>query len=86
MALLLMGVSHFAANAQDDFEALRKQAAGGDGKAQLQLALRYRDGKGEAKDHAEAMKWAHRAADGGHAEAMDFVGSAYLRGAVIEVR
>ena len=35
-------------------------------------------------DNAEAMRWAHLAADSGHAEAMDFVGSAYLRGAVIK--
>ncbi len=36
------------------------------------------------QDDAEAMKWAHRAADSGHAEAMDFVGFAYLRGAVVK--
>jgi len=30
------------------------------------------------------MQWAHRAADKGDAEAMDFVGHAYLRGAVVK--
>ena len=63
---------------------LQNQAAGGDAKAQLDLAIRYRDGKGVNKDDAEAMKWAHKAADAGNAEAMDFVGFAYLRGAVVK--
>ena len=64
-------------------DALREKAAGGDAKAQLDLAIRYRDGKGVSKDDSEAMKWAHCAADSGNADAMDFVGFAYLRGAVV---
>ena len=79
-----MGISTLIANDQIEIEALRSKAAGGDLKSQLDLALCYRDGKGIAKDNAEAMKWAHLAADGGNADAMDFVGSAYLRGAVVE--
>lgn len=65
-------------------KALYARADSGDAKSQLELAHLYRDGKGVAKDHAEAMKWAHRAADTGNADAMDFVGSAYLRGAVVK--
>ena len=71
----------------DDTEALRDliaKAEKGDAAAQVALAVRYRDGKGVAKDDAEAMQWAHRAADSGNADAMDFVGFAYLRGAVVE--
>jgi hypothetical protein len=30
------------------------------------------------------MLWAHKAADAGNAEALDFVGFAYLRGAVVK--
>jgi TPR repeat protein len=67
-----------------ELESLRTRAGRGDVKAQLDLAHRYRDGKGVAKDEAEAMQWAHRAADKGDAEAMDFVGHAYLRGAVVK--
>lgn len=63
---------------------LREQAAGGNANAQWQLARIHRDGEGVAKDEAEALAWAHRAADGGHAEAMDFVGSAFLRGSLIK--
>ena len=70
----------------DDLMELQRQAAGGDTKAQVDLAIRYRDGKGVAKDDAEAMKWAHMAADAGNADAMDFVGFAYLRGAVVKRR
>ena len=65
-------------------KALTNRAESGDVAAQLDLAYRFRDGKGIAQDHAETMKWAHRAADRGHAEAMDFIGFAYLRGAVVE--
>ncbi len=79
-----MGSSTLSADDQAELETLRTRAAGGDGKAQFALALRYRDGKGVSKDDAEAMKWAHRAADAGNAEAMDFVGFAYLRGSVVE--
>ena len=84
IASLLMSVSNLSASEQTELEALRHRASGGDGQAQFELARHYRDGKGVAKDDAEALQWAHRAADGGHAEAMDFVGSAFLRGSVIK--
>lgn len=79
-----MSLSLLFADEPTDLDALRSQAAGGDAKAQLDLAIRYRDGKSVTKDDVEAMQWGHRAADAGNAEAMDFVGFAYLRGAVVE--
>lgn len=79
----IMSVSILSASGQSDLEALRSQAAEGNVKAQLDLAHRYQDGKGVTKDPAEALGWAHRAADRGNAEAMDMVGSAFLRGSVI---
>jgi TPR repeat protein len=84
LATLLLMLSLWPADAQTVLETLRVQAAGGDVKAQLDLAIRYRDGKDVTKDAAEAMNWAHRAADAGNADAMDFVGFAYLRGAVVK--
>ena len=69
---------------EGDAPLLIAKASGGDVKAQFDLALCYRDGKGVAKDDAEAMRWAHRSADAGNADALDFVGSAYLRGAVVK--
>lgn len=63
---------------------LTMKAGRGDPAAQLALAIRYRDGKGVAKDDAVAMQWAHQAADRGSADAMDFVGFAYLRGSAVK--
>jgi tetratricopeptide (TPR) repeat protein len=79
----LMSISTLAADDPTGYQALRTRAEGGDAEAQTALAVRYRDGKGVAKDDAEAMRWAHRAADSGNPEAMDFVGHAYLRGATV---
>ncbi|MCB1090220.1 MAG: SEL1-like repeat protein [Verrucomicrobiae bacterium] len=69
---------------EPSLETLRSEAEAGDARAQLGLAFRYRDGKGVAKDDAEAMKWAHQDADQGDFDAMDFVGFAYLRGSVVQ--
>jgi TPR repeat protein len=81
LAVSLMSLSTVSA---DDFAEIKSRAVGGDVKAELELAIRYRDGKGVTKDDKQAMQWAHKAADAGNADAMDFVGFAYLRGAVIK--
>lgn len=72
------------AHADDTMNDLLARAAKNDAQAQVEVAVRYRDGKGIAKDDALAMQWAHRAVDAGNADAMDFVGVAYLRGAMVE--
>ena len=41
-----MSLSTLVADDQIDLETLRSQAAGGDPKTQLDLAIRYRDEKG----------------------------------------
>ena len=84
LAASLMSISTLSADDDTGVETLRSRAHSGDVAAQMDLAYRYRDGKGAAKDEAEAMQWAHRAADRGHADAMDFVGFAYLRGSVVK--
>ncbi len=73
-----------ATDADPNLEALIKKADEGDPESMLKLAIRYRDGKGIEKNDAEAMRWAHQAADQGNAEALDFVGFAYLRGAMVK--
>lgn len=83
-AIWLLGISFLIADDAFDISALETKAIGGNVSAQLDLALRHRDGKGVAKDPVAAVRWAHLAADRGNAEAMDFVGSAYLRGACVE--
>jgi uncharacterized protein len=70
----------------DELAELQNRAASGDAKSQISLAIRLRDGKGVTKNDAEAMHWAHKASDAGNADAMDFVGFAYLRGAVVKRR
>lgn len=63
---------------------LMASATRGDSAARLSLAYRYRDGKGVKKDYAEAMRWAHLAADQGDAAAMDFVGWMFFSGLGVE--
>jgi len=67
-----------------ELDILKTRAESGDAAAQLSLAIALRDGKGIAKNDAEAMQWAHKAADQGNADAQDFVGFAYLRGGVVK--
>ena len=83
-AATLMTVPILPAADSPDLSALTGQAEGGDAAAQVALAIHYRDGKGVPKDDALALQWAHRAADEGNADAMDFVGFAYLRGSVVK--
>ena len=78
---LFMSLSPLLAN---ELEELRNNAQNGDAKAQLELAIALRDGKGIPKNDAEAMRWAHQAADAGDTDAQDFVGFAYLRGAMVK--
>lgn len=86
LSTVIVALTNLPVMSADDatpLETLRSQAAGGDANAQLALAYRYRDGKGLARNDTEALQWAHRAADAGNADAMDFVGFIYLRGAVV---
>jgi len=78
---LLLAVVAAASADEPPSKELIERATRGDTDAQLSLAFRYRDGKGVEKDLAEAMRWAHLAADKGNAVAMDFVGWMYFRGA-----
>jgi len=55
-------------------------AGKGDARSRMDLAYRYRDGNGVKRDYAEAMRWAHLVADGGDADARDFVGWMYFEG------
>ena len=81
-AMLALTSTTYAADT-DALPDLKAKAEKGETAAQLALAVRYRDGKDVEKDNALALQWAHRAADAGNAEAMDFVGLTYLRGAVV---
>lgn len=84
IAAFLMSALLATASETTASDPLLETANAGDTAAQLKLAVRLRDGDGVKKDDAAAMQWAHRAADAGNADAMDFVGHAYLRGAVVK--
>lgn len=86
VASSLLSAATLSADEQSEFQVLLSRAERSDAAAQVALAIRYRDGKGVGKDDAEAMKWAHMAADAGNVDAMDFVGFAYLRGAAVKRR
>ena len=78
--LSLLLVDNARAQSPQPDPALLDRARGGDAAAQVALAIQYRDGKGVPRDYAEAMRWAHLAADRGDPAAMDFVGFMYFRG------
>jgi uncharacterized protein len=80
----MLTAANLSALEPDVISELTAKATQGDAAAQLSLAVRLRDGHGVKKNDAEAMLWAHRSADQGNAAAMDFVGFAYLRGAVVQ--
>lgn len=81
LAMRLLAPTDSVAKASD-IQALTAAANAGDIAAQLKLAYCFRDGEGEGvkKDYAEAMRWAHLAADAGSADAMDFVGWMFFQG------
>ena len=79
LAVLLTVPLVQADDALDVMELIAK-ATQGDIRAQVSLAPRYRDGKGVKQNYAEAMRWAHLAADRGDAAAMDFVGWMFFEG------
>ena len=64
--------------------ALREAAAAGDTKAWFEIASRYSDGRGAAKDLKEAAKYYTKAADAGFAPAQFRIGSFYEKGMGVE--
>jgi len=77
---LLGAVPQLLAEDSLEWKALLAKGAQGDPRAQVELAVGYRDGKGVERDYKESLRWAHLAADRGDAAAMDFVGYMFLIG------
>lgn len=80
IAFLTLGVSMAPAEPGSGIAELTKLAENGDRQASLSLGMRYRDGRGVKRDHAEALKWYRRCADAGDAAGLDNVGFMYLSG------
>jgi len=62
---------------KSDFLSLKRRAEAGDASAQNALGLRYSEGKGVAKDPAQALVWWRKAADQGVANAQYRLGEIY---------
>jgi TPR repeat protein len=65
---------------QDTFESYRRAAETGNAEAQLQLGILYYQGKGVARNLAEAARWYRKAADQGNAYAQSNLGALYHQG------
>ncbi len=67
-------------NIENNINALKILAAGGDAVAQFNLGMCYADGQGVAQNYAEAVKWYRKAAVQGHAIAQNNLGVCYKNG------
>ena len=66
--------------AQSEYDNLRSKSESGDAEAQYQLGKTYYDGRGVARDVAEAARWFKKAAEQGHAGAQTNLGLMYETG------
>src|SRR5436189_2260502 len=65
---------------QKPIEEVKAKAEAGNAESQVELGLRYEQGRGVAKDQAEAVKWYRKAAEQNYAEAQNSVGVCYEKG------
>jgi hypothetical protein len=59
---------------------VKAKAEAGDAQSQVELGIRYAEGKGVAKDQVEAVKWYRKAAEQNYARAQYELGLCYLDG------
>ena len=85
--LLIAGIPAFSQDAQyygvhayEDLEWLSYYANAGDQNAQVELGVRYYNGKGIVPDKQEAIRWFQKAADFNNAEAQLYLGYMYWTG------
>src|SRR3954462_222487 len=69
-----------AAGEDNEIRQLRKDAEGGDARAQFRLGVRYATGTGIAEDDAVAAQWIRRAAEQGFVDAEYNLGLMYADG------
>jgi len=65
---------------QKPIEEVKAKAKSGDADSEVELGLRYEQGKGVAKDQVEAVKWYRKAAEQNLAEAQYNLGVGYYKG------
>jgi uncharacterized protein len=66
--------------ANESIADLRAKAEKGDANAQVNLGVRFLKGEGVPQDHAEAVKWFHKAAEQGNVGAQHNLGVIYFQG------
>ena len=66
-------------------EKLKLRAERGEAKAQYELAIKFMNGQGVAKNEAEAVKWLRKAAEQGDLNALHDMGVAYFNGLGVPV-
>jgi TPR repeat protein len=67
-------------NIENNINALKILAVGGDAAAQYNLGVCYYNGRGVARNYAEAAKWYRKAAEQGNATAQYNLGNCYYNG------
>lgn len=80
MLLVIFGCAGTGVTDSAQIDQLRAKAEQGDTNAQFQLGVAYDQGRGVAKNQAEAAIWYRKAADQGHATAQNSLGSMYQFG------
>ena len=80
IALLALVCCLTSAASASEIEDTIVLAERGYDKAQYNLALMYYDGKGVPQNHAEAVKWFHKAAEQGHDKAQYDLALMYGKG------
>ena len=75
VALAVAGIAR-----AESMEELKTKAEQGNADAQVDLGLRYEDGRAVIRDYAEAVKWYRKAAEQGTANAMVHLGYMYAQG------
>lgn len=82
IGLLVLGTATAWAGNENEKKVaeIRQLAEQGDVEAQFVLGVMYENGKGVARNYAEALKWYRRAAEQGDAWAQGKMGLMYARG------
>jgi uncharacterized protein len=80
LALLILSLTVTSAIAGPSFAQIKARAETGDARAQGFVGFSYAQGRGVAKDLAEAVKWYRKAADQGDATAQFNLGNMYAKG------
>lgn len=70
----------FSQDLPPEITRLIQSANQGDWRSQIQLGMRYRDGRGVEQNNEEALAWYRKCADQGIADGLDNVGYMYLKG------